>query len=93
MADDARTNPSIDQSEHDDTGSAKRVLPVMWNGSGYTKLFTGMFTKPYDDLVFSNADANGNYQTLNSKLAGVTQETYSLSYDASSNLTRFHRTS
>ena len=30
------TNPSIDRSEHNNTAKAKRVLPLAWNGSGYT---------------------------------------------------------
>ena len=93
MADGAITDPSISRAEHDDVEQAKRVLNLLWAGTGTIKAPAGMFTKPFDDMVFSSADANGNYQVLTTKLTGTTQETYALTYDASSNLTRFHRTS
>ena len=83
MADDARTNPSIDVSEHDSVESAKRVLPVLFNGTGTTKAPTALFTKPYDRLIITYTDSTkATIATIVSKLAGVTQETITNTSDA-----------
>lgn len=92
MSDGAVTNPSIDVTEHDSNVSAKRVVPLTWDGTQAWKAITGLFQLPYDELAFTNADSNGNYQTLTSKLSGTTQNVFSITYDASSNLTDIKRT-
>lgn len=86
-----------DQSEHigdDTTGDniqAKRVAQYDWDGNNWNRSFRGLFTQPYDELDWSNPDSNGNYQTLTTKLASVTQESLTLSYDASNNITSIVR--
>jgi hypothetical protein len=66
--------------EHDNVTDAKRVVNVI-----------GLFTKHFNELDWSNADANGNYQTITSKLAGATQEVLTLTFDASNNVTSIIR--
>jgi hypothetical protein len=49
---------------------------------------------PYDYQEFSNADVNGNYQTITFKQggsSGATVRTLTLAYDASNNVTSISR--
>lgn len=96
MADASGLN-SLTRAEHIDpavTGdniSAKRVAEYRWDGANWQRSVFGLFTLPYDELDWSNADANGNYQTITSKLATSTQQVLTLAYDASNNVTSIKR--
>lgn len=91
MADGAQTNPSLDAAEHDDTNSAKRVTPLLWNGSGTSKAPTPWLTKPYDRLVVTYTDSTlARISTIVSKLGGVTQET--ITNSSSATVDDFQRT-
>lgn len=88
-------------SEHigfDDTGdniSAKRVASYGWDGSNWQRNVLQplpLIDKSIDDIVLSNADANGNYQTIALKSSGSTVRTLSLTFDGSNNVTRITRT-
>lgn len=73
---DAVTNPAIDVREHDDPSSSKRVMPVLWNGTGTTKSPSPFLTKPYDRLIITYTDSTKTViSTIVSKLSGTTQET------------------
>jgi hypothetical protein len=48
---------------------------------------TGLLPFEFDDIQFSNADVNGNYQTAVVKNDALTVATLTLSYDGSSKLT------
>jgi hypothetical protein len=97
MADGGNTLPRIVKAEHigpDDTGdniNAKRVVPYSWDGTNWGRSIFGMFSLPYDELDWSNADGSGNYQTITSKLASATQQTLTLSYDGNNNVTSIKR--
>ena len=52
----------------------------------------GLLPFEFDDLQFTSADDNGNYQVGTLRLSGSTVATLALTYDASSNLTRITRT-
>jgi hypothetical protein len=85
MADGVLTNPSIDRAEHDHVESAKRVLPVLWNGTGTAKAPTPFLTKPFDTVVINYTDSTkATISTIVSKLAGVTQETITLTETSTS---------
>jgi hypothetical protein len=91
MSDDARTDPSISRDEHDTVSSAKRVTPLLWNGSGTSKAPTPFLTKPFDQLVVTYTDTTKTVvSSVVSKLAGVTQET--ITNTASSTIDNFLRT-
>lgn len=47
--------------------------------------------REFDDIEFSNADANGNYQTILFKLSGVTQKTLLLVFDGNNKVTSITR--
>lgn len=89
---------TVTRSEHIDPKTtfdniqAKRVAPYNWDGNNWQRQPLPLITKPYDSFVFSNADANGNYQTLTFKNGGTTVQTLSLSYDVNSNITQLVRT-
>lgn len=54
----------------------------------------GIIDKLFDYISFTNADANGNYQTLDFKTGGAggtTQRTLTLTYDANSKVTSITR--
>lgn len=86
-----------DQSEHigdDTTGDniqAKRTANYNWDGTNWNRSLSRLFTIAYDELDWSNPDANGNYQTITSKLATVTKQSLTLTYDASNNITSIKR--
>lgn len=103
---DAAQSKQIDQQEHNPSAGAKRVIlrgqdPVTgsWvniaasdSGDGtYTLKSNSLIDKAHDSIVFSNADGNGNYQTILFKLAAVTQRTLTLVYDANSKVTSIVR--
>ena len=54
---------------------------------------TGLFTKPYDEVAFSDPDANGNYQTITTLLASNPANDLTLTYDANNNVTDIKRVS
>lgn len=79
MADGALTSPSLERAEHDESEQAKRVLPVLWSGSGTIKAPAPFFTKPYDSIVLTYTDSTkATLSTAVSKLSGITQETITL---------------
>lgn len=59
---------------------------------GSSATATGLLPFPFDDIQFSNADGNGNYQTGIVKNGGATVATLSLTYDGNSNITGITRT-
>lgn len=91
--------PEIENREHiapDKTGdniAAKRTANYNWDGSNWQRVATSFFANNYDDMIFTNSDANGNYQILTLKKNGSTVNVYSISYDANSNITEFKKTS
>jgi hypothetical protein len=92
--DQAVTSPNIERAEHDDANQAKRVLPVLWSGSGIVKAPVPLLDLAYDYIGFSNADGNGNYQTLAFKTGGsggTTVRTITMSFDGNNNVTSVAR--
>lgn len=70
------------------------LIAAVDNGDGTYSLKTnagGLLPFEFDDLQFSNADGNGNYQTAVIKNDTVTVATLTLTYDGSSKLTRITR--
>lgn len=51
----------------------------------YTLQQTPLFPKAYNEIVQSNPDANGNYQTVQTKLNGAIQNTLAITWDANGN--------
>lgn len=88
---------SIIRSEHispiktNDNIEAKRVANYNWDGAKWNRQVPGMFTAPYDSFYFTNPDGNGNYQTVTSKLSGTIQQTLTLAFDSSNNITSIAR--
>lgn len=79
----ARTDPSITRDEHDDVASAKRVTPLLWNGTGTSKAPIPFLTKPFDRLTVTYTDSTKTViSTVVTKLNGVTQETLTNSVSA-----------
>lgn len=87
---------ALDQVEHSIDANAKRVV------MRYQDLATGdWFNNPapfinqdHDYIGFSNADSNGNYQTITYKSggsSGTTMLTLSLTYDANNKVTSIAR--
>lgn len=99
MARSGNKQPAIDQAEHigpEDTGDnieAKRVVPYGFNGTSWDRVPIPFFNVAYDDMVFSNADSNGNYQTITLKNNSSTVRVIGATYDGNSNLTRIYRVS
>ena len=88
----------IENAEHIDPGTsgdniaAKKVAGYAWDGTNWNRSTGGsIFKLPYDSQYFTNPDAGGNYQTITSKLNGVTQETLTLTYDGNNNVTSIVR--
>jgi hypothetical protein len=69
------TTNTYDRFQIDNTSGGLKMAP------------SGLISKPFNRISFSNADANGNYQTGTVKNAGSTVGTLSMTYDASNNLT------
>jgi hypothetical protein len=93
------TVPRITRAEHmgpKDTGDnieAKRVANYGWDGTNWQR--TGpdfQMGTNYDETTFTNADGNGNYQTITYKLAGNTVRTLNLTFDANNNVTSIAKT-
>lgn len=93
---------SITQAEHispaktGDNIDAKRVANYNWNGSSWERQsVTGGLLQgvSYDEIVFSNEDANSNPQTATVKLDSATVATLTMSYNSESKLTHITRTS
>ena len=64
-------------------------------GAVITSSDLGLLPIAYDYVGFSNADGNGNYQTIVYKVGGsggTTINTLTLTYDGSSNVTSITRT-
>src|ERR1700675_3133853 len=79
----------ITQSEHiapnktGDNIEAKRVAGYQWNGSSWGRVASGLFTKPYDNIIITYTDSTKSViATIVTKLAGVTQETITNSGDS-----------
>lgn len=94
--------PRITEAEHigpADTGDnidAKRVANYGFGSNlAWGRQPLPLVDVPYDSTVFSNPDANGNYQTINFKVGGsggVTVRTLNLVFDSSNNVTSIERT-
>jgi hypothetical protein len=74
-----------------DNIDANRSAGYQWDGANWQRSIFGIFTAPYDELDWSNPDSNGNYQTIISKLSGTSQQTLSLTFDGSNNITKITR--
>lgn len=91
----------IEQSEHvgpQETGdnvSAKKVVQYGFGTNGqWSRIPAAFIDGAYDYVGMSNADTNGNYQTIIFKSGGsggTTVRTLSLTYDANSNVTSIAR--
>jgi hypothetical protein len=101
MADGGNVVPRLTKAEHigpDDTGdniNAKRVANYAFDGASWQRVPTSLIDVPYDYLSFTNADGNGNYQTLSFKSGGsggTTLRTLALAFDGSNNVTSITRT-
>lgn len=91
-----QTQPSIDLEEHRSLGgvNAKAVVPYAYSGGTLTPTPTPLVDLAYDYVGFTNADGNGNYQTITFKTggsAGTTVRTLSVTYDANSLITSVTR--
>lgn len=93
--------PTLTAAEHigleatGDNIEAKRVASYAFNGTQWGRAPMSFIDVSFDYIGFTNADANGNYQTWTFKTggnAGTTVRTLSLTYDASSNITSIERT-
>jgi hypothetical protein len=92
----ARTAQSehIGPSSSGDNIDAKKVANYGWDGANWLRQPVPLIDQSYDYIGFSNADTNGNYQTIVFKSggsAGTTARTLTLAYDASSNVTSITR--
>lgn len=63
------------------------AFPVLVDGAIPIYNHGGLISVPYNQITFTNADGNGNYQTGTVKKTGVTVGTLSLTYDGSNNVT------
>ena len=92
--------PSLDQAEHigsatGDNVEAKKVGNYAWGtGDEWARQPLPLVDVPYDSSVFSDPDANGNYQTIDFKTGGsggTTVRTLSLTFDENNNVTSIER--
>src|ERR1041385_5108518 len=92
---------TVTRSEHIDpktTGDniqAKRVAPYNWDGTNWSRQPLPFLDKSYDYVGFSNADGNGNYQTIvfnSGGSGGTTLRTLSLTFDGNNNVTTITKT-
>lgn len=70
------------------------VLPFKDTGGKGVQAPMPLFDVPYDYMGFTNADANGNYQTWTLKQggsSGTSVRTFTVAYDGSSNITSITR--
>lgn len=59
-----------------DNIDAKKVAGYQWNGGGWNRSISGLFTKAFDELVIVYTDTTKTViSTITTKLSGVTQET------------------
>lgn len=87
------TVPSVTAAEHigpvatGDNIEAKRVAPYGWDGSSWQRQplsLPGFFSAPYDEILVTYTDGTKTViQTVVSKLAGVTQQTITLTSGSS----------
>jgi hypothetical protein len=92
--------PAIENAEHIDpatTGdniAAKKVAPYQWDGANWQRPPASFVDKAYDYIGFSNADVNGNYQTIvfnTGGSGGSPVRTLALTYDGNNNVTSIGR--
>ena len=92
---DSVTDPNINRGEHiEENIQAKRSANYEWDGANWLRRPAPLIDQSYDYVGFTNADANGNYQTITFKSggsAGTTARTLTLAYDTSSNVTSITR--
>lgn len=75
-----------------DNIAAKRVATYGYDGiNGWQRTPTPFIMSAYDDVEFTNPDANGNYQTISFIRSGVTNQTLALLFDGNSNVTSIIR--
>jgi hypothetical protein len=92
MSDGAVMPPSIERSEHiDENIGAKRIVPYGMGTSALVRVPAPFIDVAYGDIAFSNADANGNYQTIEFKSNGTTVRTLTLAFDANNKVTGITR--
>lgn len=72
---------------YQDSSSIPAFVTLTSTGDVPVMPFNSLIHKRHDELAASNADANGNYQTLSFKSAGITVQTLSLVFDGSNNVT------
>lgn len=101
MAEHAISNTEIQNREHiapqktGDNIAAKKVAAYGFGAdSNWARNPLPLVDIPYDYQAFSNADANGNYQTITFKQGGsdgTTVRTLDLTYDGNNNVTSITR--
>jgi len=101
MAEHAISNTEIQNREHiapqktGDNIAAKKVAEYGFGAdSNWGRFPLPLVDVPYDYQSFSNADANGNYQTITFKQggsSGTTVRTLGLTYDGNNNVTSITR--
>lgn len=75
-----------------DNIAAKRVANYGFGAdSNWARTPLPLVDVPYDSTTFTNADANGNYQTITFKANGSTVRTLTLTFDGSNNVTSIAR--
>lgn len=93
-----QTQPSIDLEEHRSVGGVNAKAIVQYSldsAAGLTPVPIPLIDKPYDYVVMTSADGNGNYQVFTYKSGGsggATVRTLTFTYDANSNVTSITRT-
>lgn len=87
---------ALERQEHRSSGQSgfKAVIPYGWDetAAAPTPIPTPLIDQAYDSINMTNADGNGNYQTLTFKSAGTTVRTLTLAFDGSNNVTSIART-
>lgn len=72
-------------------GTNNLPQPLHVGTDGGLQTASGLIPFAFDDIQFTNADGNGNYQTGTVRKSGSTVATLTFAYDGSSNLTRVTR--
>jgi hypothetical protein len=98
MADGGNTVPRLAKAEHigSDTGDNVEAKKVASYGFGtqsaWSRMPAPLIDRAFDGIAFSNADANGNYQTITFSDNGSAVRALTLAFDGSSKVTNITRT-
>lgn len=93
----SKNQVSLQAAEHigpDDTGDnieAKRVAPYAWNGNQWERSSSALTNVAHDQILFTNPDGGGNYQTATYKLNSSTVLVLTFAYDGNNNVTSITR--